>query len=128
MNISSSKNHNRSSIDTDKLDIRHYGCAYSKARSGFSTKPVRSTTTQQLDVGKYEEDKNEDFTLIKQLLVDIKTQDNSLLAKMFEKREITKPEEYAEISKMKRFKTAFDNFFEMIFELLRFDEIMGGNN
>ena len=110
--ITSSKHTDRASIDADELDIRHYGCAYSKARSGFTTKPVKSTTTQQLDDDKYAEDKNEDFTLIKQLLVDIKTQDNSLLAKKFEKREITTPEEYAEISKMKRFKTAFDNFFE----------------
>ena len=109
--ITSNKHNRRDSIDADEFDIRHYGCAYSKARSGFATKPIKSTTTQQLDDGKYEEDKNEDFTLIKQLLVDIKTQDNSLLAKKFEKREITTPEEYAEISKIKRFKTAFDNFF-----------------
>ena len=51
------------------------------------------------------------------MLVDIKTQDNSLLAKKFARHEISTPEEYAEISKMKRFKTAFDNFFvNMSFE------------
>lgn len=115
--INSNKNNNRSSIENDKLDIRHYGFAYSKARSGFKTNPVRSSTTQQLDDNKYIEDNNDDFTTIKQLLVDIKTQDNSLLAKKFERHEISTPEQYAEISKIKRFKTAFDNFFvNMTFE------------
>ena len=65
------------SINNDIFDIRHYGCSYSKARSGFTTDKVKSVTTSQLDSNKYENDSNENFTSIKQLIVDIDTQDNS---------------------------------------------------
>lgn len=115
--VHSNKHNNRNAIDNDEFDIRHYGCSYTKARSGFNTNPVKSTTTQQLDNDRYSEDKSDDYTLIKQLLIDIKIQDNTLMAKKFEKHEITTPEEYAEISKVKRFKKAFDGFFEnMVFD------------
>jgi AAA15 family ATPase/GTPase len=80
IDIRSNNNNNRESIDADVLDIRHYGCAYSKARSGFNTQPVRATTTEQLDSKKYEDDSKDDFTFIKQLIVDIVAQDNSALS------------------------------------------------
>ena len=43
-------------IEEDMLDIRNYGCVYTKARSGFSTKVIKSSTTEQLDNSKYEND------------------------------------------------------------------------
>lgn len=53
----------------DKLDVRSYGVAYSKAQVGFKTKPVISTTTIQLDVHRQSIDDNndsdDDFTKIK---------------------------------------------------------------
>ena len=48
----------------DQFDLRAYGVAYSKARSGFMTKPVKFTTTTQLDNDKDSIDNEEDFTKI----------------------------------------------------------------
>ena len=69
--IRSNRNNNPSSIDSDPADLRHYGFSYSKARSGFHTQKVTSTTIQQLDSDKYEDDTKDDFTSIKQLIIDI---------------------------------------------------------
>ena len=101
-------------IKEDVLDIRHYGCAYSKARSGFNTKPVKSTTTQQLDTDSYDNDDKDDFTSIKQLIVDVKAQDNSSLDKLTSKGEYTNYETFHRTSKIYRFENAFNNFFDTI--------------
>ena len=101
-------------IKEDTLDIRHYGCAYSKARSGFNTKPVKSTTTQQLDADSYDNDDTDDFTSIKQLIVDVKAQDNSSLDKLTSKGEYTNYEAFHRTSKIFRFENAFNNFFDTI--------------
>lgn len=106
-------------IKEDPLDIRHYGCAYSKARSGFNTKPVKSTTTQQLDANSYDNDDTDDFTSIKQLIVDVKAQDNSLLDKLTSKGKYTNYEDFHKASKIFRFENAFNNFFDT----LRFDGV-----
>lgn len=101
-------------IKGDKLDIRHYGCCYSKARSGFSTKPVKSSTTQQLDVDLYDNDTSEDFTVIKQLIVDIKTQDNSFWDRICASGKQISYQEFHKTSKIYRFEKAFNEFFESI--------------
>lgn len=101
------------------LDIRHYGFAYSKARSGFRTNKVRSTTTQQLDQSKYDNDETDDFTSIKQLLVDIDEQDNSAWMKTSRTHPEITIAEFDTFSKMSRFKKAFNNFFDK----LQFQEI-----
>lgn len=101
-------------IKEDVLDIRHYGCAYSKARSGFNTKPIKSTTTQQLDADSYDNDDTDDFTNIKQLIVDVKAQDNSSLDKLTSKGEYTNYEDFHRASKIFRFENAFNNFFDTI--------------
>lgn len=117
-NVSSNK-HSKGNIDTDLLDIRHYGCAYSKARSGFSTKPVKSSTTEQLDNSRYEDDSNDDFTRIKQMLVDIKSQDNSEWARRCSRGENITYTEFQQTSKIQRFENAFNGFFDS----LQFDGI-----
>ncbi len=104
----------RQKIVEDILDIRHYGCAYSKARSGFSTKPVKSSTTQQLDADSYDNDDNEDFTNIKQLIVDIKSQDNSAWDRIGASGANTSYSDFHQTSKIYRFEKAFNNFFESI--------------
>ena len=75
--IRSARNSNSELIESDLADLRHYGFSYSKARSGFHTQKVTSTTIQQLDSDKYEDDTKDDFTSIKQLIIDIDAQDNS---------------------------------------------------
>ncbi|MBP1546364.1 MAG: ATP-binding protein, partial [Oscillospiraceae bacterium] len=109
--ITSNRNNNFDTIKSDDADIRHYGVSYSKARSGFNTKKVTSTTTKQIDSEKYESDTNEDFTSIKQLLVDISTQDNSEWMNITKSGTNVTFSAFQQSSKMFRFETAFNNFF-----------------
>lgn len=105
-------NKDKYSIYADFDEIRRYGCFYSKARSGFITNKITTTTTLQLDLTKNEDDRDNDFTHIKQLLIDIDSQDNEFI-----KNELTNNGSliYKNIEdklKMYRFKNAFDNFFD----------------
>ena len=109
--IMSTKNSNPENIDNDTADIRHYGCVYSKARSGFITGKVSSVTTQQVDADKYEEDAKDDFTGIKQLIVDIDTQDNSDWMEITRSGSGTLFEDFRPTSRRYRFEQAFNNFF-----------------
>ena len=109
--IRTSRNVNQQSIDTDLADLRHYGVSYTKARSGFNTKKVKSTTTQQLDSQKYESDSEDDFTSIKQLIVDVDAQDNSEWMKITKSGIGTPFATFKPTSKMYRFEKAFNDFF-----------------
>ena len=112
--IASNKNNSRASIEEDMLDIRHYGCVYTKARSGFGTKVIKSSTTEQLDNSKYENDEKEDFTQIKQMLVDIQIQDDRTWARMSSTGTTMTYEQFAQTSKTYRFQKAFNDFFQGI--------------
>ena len=112
--INSNRSNNRKSIDSDQADLRHYGFSYSKARSGFNTQKVKSTTTQQLDSEKYENDSNDDFTSIKQLIVDIDAQDNSEWMRITKSGMKTPFTTFKQTSKMYRFEKAFNEFFETL--------------
>lgn len=113
--VLSNRNNNFKHIENDLEDIRHYGCAYSKARSGFKTKKVTSTTTQQLDENKYEDDSEEDFTAIKQLIVDIDAQDNSdWMEASIAGTAPSSINEFQQNSRLYRFKNAFNQFFDSL--------------
>ena len=58
--ITTGKGHSPEKILDDKDDIRCYGIQYSRAKSGFKTQPIKSTTTEQLDYDKYYNDENDD--------------------------------------------------------------------
>ena len=109
--IRTNRNNSPQLIDSDLSDLRHYGFSYSKARSGFNTQKVRSTTTQQLDSEKYENDSNDDFTSVKQLIVDIDAQDNSEWMRITEAGMQTPFTTFKQTSKMYRFEKAFNEFF-----------------
>ena len=109
--IHSGKHNNKDSISSDSEDIRYYGCAYSKARSGFNTDKVKSATTMQLDLDKYEEDGKDDFTSIKQLLVDIDDQDKSTWMELSETQTNPDFDAFKRTSKKYRFEKAFNEFF-----------------
>lgn len=117
--IRNNHNNNAKRIETDLADLRHYGFAYSSARSNFKTKPITGSTTEQLDNNKYNVDVQDDFTSIKQLIVDIDTQDNSSWMRIAKKSENISYEEFKQTSKMYRFEKAFNNFFEK----LKFKEV-----
>lgn len=114
-------------IDEDKLyrdkqDIRSYGFAYSKARTGFSTKRIDTVTNQQVDTVQFEADIQEDFTRVKQLLIDIEQQDDSAWRAETRKGKVSQ-EKYdkfvVEKSKSYRFTNSFNSFFDS----LKFDRI-----
>lgn len=110
--VLSNRHNSFEQIERDLEDIRHYGCAYSKARSGFKTQKVTSTTTQQLDNNKYEDDSTEDFTTIKQLIVDIDAQDNSDWMEVSVTGTAPSIEAFQQNSRLYRFKNAFNQFFD----------------
>lgn len=112
--IRSNRNNNPQSIDSDPADLRHYGFSYSKARSGFNTQKVKSTTIQQLDSDKYENDSKDDFTSIKQLIVDIDAQDNSEWMRITESGVGTSFTTFKQTSKKYRFEKAFNEFFDTV--------------
>ena len=114
--MNTSKNVKNSNIDEDPQNIRFSGCVISKARADYKTKEIRSTTTRQLDKDKYDLDTDDDFTSLKQLIVDIENQDNSEYAAL-NKRLAANPKSWEEFytdSKIYRFKSAFDNFFDKL--------------
>ena len=112
--VRSNKSNNPQLIESDCEDLRHYGFAYSKARSGFNTEKVRAATTQQLDSGKYENDERDDFTAIKQLIVDIDAQDNAEWMRITESGTGTSFTDFKRTSKKHRFEAAFNDFFETV--------------
>ena len=115
--IRSGKSNNEDQIKEDSEDLRHYGFVYSKARSGFKTNQVKSITTQQIDSQKREVDEQDDFTRIKQMLVDIAQQDDANWRIESEQGGLN-DQKYNEFitqrSKGYRFTKAFNNFFEDI--------------
>ena len=112
--IRSDKNNNPNQVKENPLDLRHYGCVFSKARSDYKTKKITSTSISTLDTEKYDTDINDDFTSLKQLIVDVVNQDN---ADYMETNKLlgAAPKswpDYYPTSKIYRFKNSFDTFFE----------------
>lgn len=115
--IRSNANNNSDTIKSDPDDIRHYGVAYSKARSGFSTRQVDSTKTSKLDANFHDIDRQEDFTFLKQLIIDLYMQDCiELRQSANQKKEVSVSEykQYEDSCKLSRFQNAFEKFFENI--------------
>lgn len=120
-NIQTSRNNNFYILKEDKSDIRSYGCLYSKSRSGFNTRPVKSTTTEKLDSNKYDSDSNEDFTSIKQLIIDVYTQDTDDYYQENSNGKSMSMHDFQKKSKISRFKKAFSNFFNGTIEFSKID-------
>lgn len=114
--IFSYKLNNRHSISEDNEDPRHYGCVFSKARADYKTQKITHTTSKTLDNDKYDNDNEDDFTSLKQLIVDIQNQDNENYAEQNKALNNTPMPwtVFFETSKIFRFKNAFDNFFDKI--------------
>lgn len=124
--IRSDKSNNRQTIAADNLDIRHYGCVFSKARADYKTQQIKSTTTKALDIDKYDVDNEDDFTSLKQLIVDVENRDN---ADYVEKNKTLGAapqswEDFFVTSKIYRFKSSFDGFFDK----LKYDKVSDQNS
>ncbi len=105
---------NKDKIDEDVDDIRHYGYAYSRARSGFKTNAVKSIDANELDSNRYLNDVSDDYTSIKSLLISVDNQDNSEWANISKSGADTTWAEFSRTSKMHRFEHAFNSFFDNI--------------
>ena len=91
---------------------RHYGCAYTKARSNYTLKEITAITTRNSDEDIYKNEEESDATSLKQLLIDIASQDNkdfALLAQS-DANKYFKWDDYRETSRIHRFSSAFNNF------------------
>lgn len=126
LRIRSDKNNGPQEIESNKRDLRHYGCIYSKARSDYKTKKITATSTSALDLQKYDTDENDDFTSLKQLIVDVSNRDNAEYAEC--NRALgsnPKPwDEFYMTSKIYRFKESFNAFFES----LKFENVIDEND
>ncbi|MEK9538021.1 ATP-binding protein [Pantoea agglomerans] len=126
INIRHDRNNNPDLVNTETRDIRYYGCIYSKARSDYKTQKITSTTTIELDKTKHDVDLTEDFTSLKQLIVDVVNQDNAKYSEINRTRG-SNPQSWDDFyvtSKLFRFNSAFDSFFDkMSYE--KVDDIEG---
>jgi predicted ATP-binding protein involved in virulence len=117
--IREDRSNNREKMNSNINDLRYYGCVYSKARADYKTKKITTTTTSSLDKEKHDVDGIDDFTSLKQLVVDVVNQDNNLYAEI-NKTLGDSPRSWDEFypeSNLYRFKNAFDNFFDkLVFE------------
>lgn len=115
-NVHTNSNNNRDRISHDTLDLRHYGSVYSKARADFSVQKITGTTALEIDKEIYDEDNREDFSSLKQLIIDLQAVDSGRWQELTE----ADPAHHADYdaflqtAKMHRFRTAFNNFFETI--------------
>lgn len=112
--VNSDRNNSPKLIQENRLDPRHYGCVFSKARADYKTKAIENTKTSTLDSEKYESDGEDDFTSLKQLVVDVVNQDNSDYAETNKTRGANPVswDAYYATSKMYRFQNSFDQFFD----------------
>lgn len=101
---------------TNPIDARFYGSVFSKARADYNTNPINSITNQLLDTKKRDADTEDNFSPLKQLLVDIDSQDNEIYtARNKELGAATLSyEDYYPTSKVYRFKNAFNGFFDKL--------------
>ena len=112
----SSSSTSNPTVDNNPLNIRYSGSVLSKARADFQTKKITSTTTQELDSFKSSLDDSDDFTSLKQLIIDIENQDNSEYRKINKTRDDNpiSEKDFCPTSKIYRFRNAFNSFFDKI--------------
>lgn len=113
----------------DDKDIRHYGCVFSRPRADYKTDTIKHTTTLDLDKDRYESDLTDNFTYLKQLLIDIQSQDYETYYSLNSENNVkglppVPFDQFYKQSKIYRFKNAFDNFFQNI----RYDSVCNEGN
>ena len=119
VNIDSGGNTINSRLDHDPINLRSKGCATSKARAEYNTAKISSVKVSSLDSTNVSMDSTDDFTSLKQLIVDLDAQDASAYMKENRHRAdmgLT-PQSYndfAATSLLSRFRNAFNKFFDRI--------------
>ncbi len=108
------RNNNAQNIAANTFDPRHYGCAYTKAKAMYETKKITSIGASTLDNETFK-DKEENPVTLKQLLIDVQSQDNTAFRKYAQEYsgETDLDETFSnQYAKMKRFSSAFNSFFD----------------
>ena len=118
-NINTDKFNSPNSIQSDDKDPRSYGSVFSRPRADYKTNKIESVKTNELDKNKYDSDNDDNFTSLKQLIVDIQNQDNEQYRDINDKRNQQgqlpmSTADFEPTSKIYRFKSAFNGFFETI--------------
>ena len=118
-NIRTDKSNNPQSVQSDNKDPRSYGSVFSRPRADYKTNKIESVKTNELDKNKYDSDNDDNFTSLKQLIVDVQNQDNEQYSDINDERNLQgrspmSKAEFEPISKIFRFKNAFNSFFEII--------------
>lgn len=118
-NINTDKVNRPNSIQSDDKDPRSYGSVFSRPRADYKTNKIESVKTNELDKNKYDLDNDDNFTSLKQLIVDVQNQDNEQYRDINDKRNQQgqipmSTADFEPISKIYRFKSAFNGFFETI--------------
>ena len=114
--IREDRENNRVKLDANTSDLRYYGCVYSKARADYKTEKIQTTSTSSLDMEKHDIDSSDDFTSLKQLVVDVVNQDNNEYAET-NKNLGSSPKSWDDFypdSNLYRFKNSFDRFFDKL--------------
>ncbi|MBK9933080.1 MAG: ATP-binding protein [Cytophagaceae bacterium] len=102
--------------DPSEISLRNYGSIFSKARSDFKTDNIFGPQNNDLDLKKKELDIDDSFTKLKQLIVDIYVNDqrNNSIRMEENPNQKTDWNDFYPTSKISRFKSAFNSFFEEI--------------
>lgn len=129
INIDSGGNNINSRLDHDSINIRSKGCATSKARAEYNTEKISSVKVSSLDSDNVSMDSTDNFTSLKQLMVDLASQDAAAYMKENKHRADSKSSplsynDFAATSLLSRFRNAFNLFFDRI-QFDRVESIVG---
>ncbi|MDE5830905.1 MAG: ATP-binding protein, partial [Clostridia bacterium] len=110
-------------MNNDMNDPRYYGSLISLPRSAYRTKQISNVGVSELDTSIHEKDTENDFTSLKQLLVDLSGLDSEDFTEQHRLGNPISISEFEESSRMSRFTKAFNNFFDA----MKFSCIKGEN-
>lgn len=110
------KSNSIDNIQKDDKDPRSYGSVFSRPRADYKTNKITSVTTNELDKNKYDSDNDDNFTSLKQLIVDVQNQDDEKYREINQKmgQQPMSFDKFKPESKIHRFESAFNGFFETI--------------
>ena len=108
------------------LRFQRQGIAYSRARSGFKTGTIESITTGDRDWSRARIDASDDYTPVKQMLVNLRTQDDRDFTQIAMQQGVARWNDYYPRSRTCRFANAFNGFFDdLAFD--RVDQVDGSH-
>ncbi len=99
-------------MKSDPYDPRHYGSILSLPRSVFNASKITSTGVSDLDNQSHDADDRDNFTPLKQLLVDLCSRDNEEFSTKHKSGNPVSWQEFYPQSRMYRFSKAFNEFFD----------------